>query len=383
MENNNETQKEHSDLVVFKSPVGKGNIELMYDSEMFWFSQKMIAKLFETSVSNVNKHLQKMQQMSNLQKKRTIEYRSIVQKEGNRDIHRKVAFYHLDTAIAVGFHINTHRANRIKQWAAQKLSEYIQTAGNQPQQQLPAAEPYPQDISMGDALIHCEIAGSAAAPVLVLLHGNGENLHIFDAQIGYFSHHYRVIAVDTRGHGQSTRGTAPFNYYTFANDLVATLDALQIDKAHIVGFSDGAITALHTALTAPERVASMVLLGVNCNTKGIRWLSRLLILLMYANLSVASLFSAKMRQRKEIWGLMVYQPNLSIAELSRITVSTLVVTGENDLVRQRHIDEISRAITGAKRLIIPGGNHFWMFKQPETLNRCVMEFIDECRSKSN
>ena len=238
--------------------------------------------------------------------------------------------------------------------------------------QPPAADSYSRNISSGDALIHCEISGRDDASALVLLHGNGEDLHIFDRQISCFSPYFKVIAVDTRGHGQSTRGTAPLNFHTFAADLVATLDALHIDKAHIVGFSDGAIIALHTALTAPARVASMVLLGANYNFKGLRWMPRLQILMVYVCLSVASLFLKKMRKRKEIWGLMVFQPNMTIEEISRITAPTLVITGEKDMVSQRQNDEISRAITGSRRLIIPGSDHFWMFAKPDVLNQCIM-----------
>ena len=232
-------------------------------------------------------------------------------------------------------------------------------------------------IKLSDAKIHCEISGREDAPALVLLHGNGENLHIFEEQVHCFSQRYRVIAIDTRGHGQSTRGTEPLNFYTFAVDLLTVLDTLKIDKAHITGFSDGAITALHTALIAPERIASMVLLGTNYNTKGIRLLPRLVILLTYAWLSITSLFSKKMNKRKEIWGLMVFHPDLSIAEISRIAIPTLVITGENDLVSQRHNDELSRAIAGSKRFIIPNGDHFWMLRKPEVLCRCVMEFYSE------
>jgi pimeloyl-ACP methyl ester carboxylesterase len=237
--------------------------------------------------------------------------------------------------------------------------------------------PCSQNIPVGDAFIHCKISGSEDTPALVLLHGNGEDLRVFEHQIGYFSQYYRVIAVDTRGHGQSMRGTAPLNFYTFAADLVAVFDALKVEKAHIVGFSDGATIALHTALTAPERVASMVLLGVNYNTKGLLLVPRIQIRLAYICLSVAALFSAKIRKRREIWGLMVYQPNLTIEDISQITLPTLVITGENDMVSQHHNDEISRAIAGSERLIIPGGNHFWIFKKPELLNKIVMEFLQK------
>jgi len=232
-----------------------------------------------------------------------------------------------------------------------------------------------QIISLFDAMIHCEIAGEGNTPALILLHGNGEDSQLFNPQLVYFSRYFRTIAIDTRGHGQSTRGSAPFNFYTFADDLITVFDALNIDKAHIVGFSDGAITALHAALIAPERIASMVLLGVNYNTNGLKLIPRIQIRFVYAFLSAASLFSEKMRKRKEIWGLMVHQPNLTIEEIARISIPTLVVTGEKDMVSQHHNDEISHAIAGAKRLIIPGGDHFWMVKNPEILHERVMDFI--------
>jgi len=234
---------------------------------------------------------------------------------------------------------------------------------------------FTQGIPLADAVIHCKMAGSKEAPVLLFLHGNGENLQIFDQQINYFSQYYRTIAIDTRGHGKSSRGTKPLNFHTFAADLVGVLDALQIDKASIVGFSDGAIIAMHTALMAPERISAMVLLGANYNPKGVRLIPRLLILFVYACLSAASLFSVKIRRRKEIWGLMVCLPKLTVEEISQIKTPTLVVTGENDMVSQRHNDDIHNAIAGSQRLVIKSGSHFWMFKQPELLNQYVMEFL--------
>ena len=243
---------------------------------------------------------------------------------------------------------------------------------------MPNPQPTEFKIEAGDARIYGKVFGPEGAPVLVLLHGNGEDLHLFDPHIAYFSQHYRTIAIDTRGHGLSTRGTAPFHFYTFATDLVAVLDALHINKAHVVGFSDGAITALHAALIAPERLLSMVLLGANYHTRGVYLIFRLQIVLIYIWLWMASLFWAEKRKQREIWGLMVHQPKLTLAQLSRITLPTLVVTGQNDMVKQRHNDEIHRAISGSKRIIVPDGNHFWFFTKPELFNQWVMEFLSCC-----
>ena len=241
-------------------------------------------------------------------------------------------------------------------------------------------QPYSINIQSNDTLIHCEISGQKDAPSLVLLHGNGEDGHIFDEQIEYFSQYYQVIAVDTRGHGKSSRGTAPFNFYTFAADLVNVLDRLDIGQAHIIGFSDGAITALHLAITAPDRISSMILLGVNYNIKGIRFIPRLSIMVVYVWLSIASLFSADYRRRKEIWGLMVHHPDLTIEEISHITIPTVVITGKNDMASQRQNDEIAGAIAGSDRITVPG-DHFWMFKTPDVLHRIVMEHLQKTKKQ--
>ena len=89
-------------------------------------------------------------------------------------------------------------------------------------------------------------AGSGEA--LVLLHGNGENSSYFQYQIPYFSQKYHVIAVDTRGHGKSPRGTKPFTLIQFAKDLKQLLDQMGLKKVNLLGFSDGGNIALIFAI---------------------------------------------------------------------------------------------------------------------------------------
>ena len=113
---------------------------------------------------------------------------------------------------------------------------------------------------------------------LILLHGNGEDHRYFKHQIGPFSEHYRVLAVDTRGHGQSPRGTAPFTLEQFAEDLKDFLDEQEIDRCHLLGFSDGANIALLFTLKYPWYVEKLVLNGANLYYDGLvdwlQWRSR-------------------------------------------------------------------------------------------------------------
>ena len=101
------------------------------------------------------------------------------------------------------------------------------------------------------ATLYYEVTGQGHP--LVLLHGNGEDSTYFEHQVPVFSQLYQVIAIDTRAHGRSTRGNAPLDFYLFADDVIAVLDDLGLQKAHILGFSDGGNIALHTVLKYPAQ----------------------------------------------------------------------------------------------------------------------------------
>ena len=117
---------------------------------------------------------------------------------------------------------------------------------------------------------------------LLLLHGNGECLDYFRSQIDFFSSRYRVIALDTRGHGASPRGQAPFTIAQFAEDLLEFMDGMRLSKAHILGFSDGGNIALTFALKHPERVDKLILNGANLDPSGVKRRVQLPIELGYA-----------------------------------------------------------------------------------------------------
>lgn len=98
---------------------------------------------------------------------------------------------------------------------------------------------------------------------LILLHGNGEDHTYFKHQMGPFSEKFRVIAPDTRGHGRTPRGTAPFTLEQFAEDLKGFLDSREIGRCHLLGFSDGANIALLFALKYPDYVEKLILNGAD------------------------------------------------------------------------------------------------------------------------
>jgi len=209
---------------------------------------------------------------------------------------------------------------------------------------------------------------------LVLLHGNGEDLGYFQHQIPAFAEHFRVIAVDTRGHGKSPRGTAPFSIRQFAEDLHDFLAEKNIPSAHILGFSDGGNIALCFALKYPQMVKSLVLNGANLNASGVKKSVQLPIEIGYR---IAALFAKKQEgalRKKELLGLMVNDPNIPEEALSGISVPALVIAGTKDMIRESHTRRIAQCIPGAELAIIPG-DHFVAAKNPDVFNEAVLAFL--------
>lgn len=211
-----------------------------------------------------------------------------------------------------------------------------------------------------------------AGTPLLLLHGNGEDGTYFVHQMDVLSKFFRVIALDTRGHGASPRGTAPFTIRQFAADLLDFMDQMQLEKAHVLGFSDGGNIALTFALQHPERVDRLILNGANLNPRGVKASVQLPIVLGY---HAASLFrNEKARQHADLLRLMVKEPDLSPADLKDLTIPTLVVAGTKDMIREAHTRLIAESLPNG-RLMLLEGDHFVANKNPEAFNRAVLEFL--------
>ena len=99
-------------------------IEIRYEDENIWLTQKMMATLYDVSTSAINQHLKTIYLDSELQEEATIKNFLIVQKEGNRDVSRKTKHYNLQAIIAVGFKVNNERAVQFRKWANQIVKDY-------------------------------------------------------------------------------------------------------------------------------------------------------------------------------------------------------------------------------------------------------------------
>ena len=116
---------QNNEIILYSSPEGDIKIEVFFNDESFWLSQKKMAELFGVDVRTVNEHLQNIYNTSELEKEATIRKIRIVQKEGSRDVARDVDFFNLDAIIAVGYRVNSYQATQFRIWATKTLREFI------------------------------------------------------------------------------------------------------------------------------------------------------------------------------------------------------------------------------------------------------------------
>lgn len=118
-------EENKSQILIYQAENGETKLDVRFQDETVWLTQKLMAELFQTSVPNINMHLKNIFEEGELDNDRTIKDFLIVQKEGNREVNRKQVFYNLEAIISVGYRIKSHVATRFRQWATNQLREYI------------------------------------------------------------------------------------------------------------------------------------------------------------------------------------------------------------------------------------------------------------------
>ena len=118
-------EENNSQIIIYQTESGKTKLDVRFQDETVWLTQKLMAELFQTSVPNINIHLKNIFEEGELEENRTIKDFLIVQKEGSREVKRKQVFYNLDAIISVGYRIKSNVATKFRQWATGQLREYI------------------------------------------------------------------------------------------------------------------------------------------------------------------------------------------------------------------------------------------------------------------
>ena len=211
---------------------------------------------------------------------------------------------------------------------------------------------------------------------LVLLHGNGENGEYFKNQIDYFAKKYRVIAVDTRGHGKSPRGNKPFKLETFADDLKSFLDENNLKRVNLLGFSDGGNIALIFTLKYPDYVNKLAVNGANLFPSGLKAGFLLPVKLLYGLFYFPARFNKKVKRRLELLALMAKEPDILPEQLNDIKCPVLVMAGTRDLIKEKHTRLIAGSVPDSRLCFLKGDLSIAKTNSLE-YNKTVEKFLEE------
>jgi pimeloyl-ACP methyl ester carboxylesterase len=221
---------------------------------------------------------------------------------------------------------------------------------------------------------------------LILLHGGLGCSGDFARQVPAFADKYRVITPDSRGKGRSTDSSAPMSYDAMMTDTLKLMDHLKIDKAYIVGWSDGAIVGLDMAIKHPERVKALVSYGANASPDGLvngftSWLKNGSAAELQQTLrsDCASLSADKahwpelVEKHRTMW---LKEPNFTKEQLGGIPVPVLILDGENEeLIAPGHAAWIAGAIPNARLMLMKNVGHFAPVQRTGEFNRIVLDFL--------
>ena len=222
------------------------------------------------------------------------------------------------------------------------------------------------------------------APV-VMLHGGLGHSGNWGYQLPtLISHGYQVIVIDSRGHGRSTRDERAYSYERMAADVLAVLDHLQVTAASLIGWSDGACTALILATMAPARVQRVFFFACNMDPSGVREIepSPTLDRCFSRHAQDYAELSATPSQFTEFVAavslMMRTQPNYTADNLAQIAVPVAIVQSEFDeFIKPDHAEYLAKSIPGAHLLYLKGVSHFAPLQDPDMFNQALLNFLRE------
>ncbi len=255
-----------------------------------------------------------------------------------------------------------------------------------PWQRLPPTPPLPAPkqsglLSANGARIFFAQFGQGEP--LLFLHGGLGNSDYWGHQVARFATSHLVTVMDTRGHGRSPFVPGKFGYALFAADVEALMDTLGLSSAAVIGWSDGAVTGFHLAMTRPERVSKLFAFGGNATPAGLK-----------PGGAASPVFAAyAARCRTEYIKLSPYperwpeltahlramwraEPHFGQDALAAIRVPVTVSQGQHDeIVRLVHSEQLAAAIPGARLALLPAVSHFAMLQDPASFNAALDEFL--------
>ena len=217
---------------------------------------------------------------------------------------------------------------------------------------------------------------------VILLHGGLANANYWGELVPALASHHRVVVMDSRGHGRSSRDARPYGYDLMASDVLALMDFLKIDKAALVGWSDGAIIGLDIAIRHPDRLSKLFAFAANSDPSGVKDVNQSPVFTAfiarakneYEKLSpTPTEYDAFLAQITRMWET---QPNWTASDLAGIKVPTWIVDADHDeAIKRENTLFMADHIPDSGLLIEPQVSHFAFLQDPQQFNTDVLHFL--------
>jgi 3-oxoadipate enol-lactonase len=259
-----------------------------------------------------------------------------------------------------------------------------------------------QKVDCNGATLQVCIEGREGAPWLVLIHSLGTDMRLWDGQISALGKEYRILRYDIRGHGKSSAPKGPYTMDQLADDLLGLLAHFGVARAHVVGISLGALTALAVAELNPPQIASIAVCDSRADMpaefaqaidernrlirkEGMaaiaqpmveRWITR-------ATIAARPEIAEKIRQMVRTASVEGFascaeaiKANRLLDRLAQIKVPSIFVAADQDAgLPVEVMRQMQQQVPGSRFEIIAGGGHLSNLDQPDAFNSVVLQFL--------
>jgi pimeloyl-ACP methyl ester carboxylesterase len=219
--------------------------------------------------------------------------------------------------------------------------------------------------------MYCEVYGKGEP--LLIIHGDGGSISTFKNNIPYFSGRYMVIVADSRSSGKSIDNNDSLSFEMMADDYADLLDSLRVASTNVFGWSDGGNIGILMAIRHPQKVSKLAVSGANLwpgetAIQADKWESDIEERIKLASIPTKT---AAEEVKLKLSDLDMKQPNISTSQLHTISCPTLIIAGDNDIIRRKHTKTIHENVKNASLWMVSHSGHYTLNR----INNRVDEFL--------
>ena len=253
----------------------------------------------------------------------------------------------------------------------------------------PPALPVPQRSGLAPVNgIHLWYAEFGTGKPVIFLHGGLANANYWGHQVPVLARHYRVVVMDSRGHGRSSHDDRTYGYDLMASDVLGLMDFLNVPRTAIVGWSDGAIIGLDIALHHSERLTKLFAFAANSDPSGVADIAQSPVFNAYiaraekeyqALSPTPDQYKSFFEQISKMWET---EPHFSAEQLRGITVPTWIVDADHDeAIKRENTELMASEISNAGLLLQPQVSHFSFLQDPGQFTSDVLHFLEHVKGR--